>query len=68
MSTPTIGPVARPLPRSVVLKRWSEQVLGRDWRTAYLFAGPMVLLLVGLIGYPFVTAVWMSFFLSLIHI
>lgn len=62
MSTPTVGPVARPLPRSVVLKRWSEQILGRDWRTAYLFAGPMVLLLVGLIGYPFVTAVWMSFF------
>jgi multiple sugar transport system permease protein len=40
----------------------SQRILGRDWPTAWLFIGPMVLLLFGLIGYPFLRALWMSFF------
>jgi multiple sugar transport system permease protein len=36
-------------------------MLGRDWPTAWLFVLPMLLLLFGLIGYPFVRAVWLSF-------
>lgn len=39
----------------------SRRVLGRDWPTAYLFVLPMVLLLFGLIGYPFGRAVFLSF-------
>ena len=44
-------------------RRWfkrSQRLLGRDWPTAYLFFGPTLLLL-GLIGYPFLQAVWFSF-------
>ncbi|MGE3270080.1 MAG: ABC transporter permease subunit [Chloroflexota bacterium] len=38
----------------------SQRILGRDWLTGWLFVLPMVLLLFGLIGYPFVRAVWLS--------
>lgn len=38
----------------------SKRFLGRDWPVAYLFVGPLVLLLFGLIGYPLVYALWMS--------
>ncbi|MCC6178550.1 MAG: ABC transporter permease subunit [Chloroflexi bacterium] len=40
----------------------TQRALGRDWPTAYLFVLPMVLLLFGLIGYPFGRAVYLSFF------
>jgi multiple sugar transport system permease protein len=39
----------------------TQRILGRDWPTAYLFEQPMVLLLFGLIGYPFVRAIYLSF-------
>ena len=39
----------------------SQRILGRDWPTAYLFVLPTVVLLFGLIGYPFVRAVYLSF-------
>ena len=39
----------------------SQRILGRDWPTAYLFVLPTVLLLFGLIGYPFLRAVYLSF-------
>ncbi len=42
---------------SVSLKR----ILGRDWAAAYLFVLPTLLLLGGLIAYPFVNAVYLSF-------
>ena len=41
--------------------RQSKRILGRDWPVAYLFAGPLMLLLFGLIGYPLLYALWMSF-------
>ncbi len=34
---------------------------GKDWREGYLFVAPMVLLVVGLIGIPFVDAIRLSF-------
>src|SRR5882762_3127423 len=40
----------------------SKRVLGRDWPVAYLFFLPTALLLFGLIGYPFVRALFLSFF------
>jgi multiple sugar transport system permease protein len=39
----------------------SQRILGRDWPTAYLFIFPTALLLFGLIGYPFLRAVYLSF-------
>jgi multiple sugar transport system permease protein len=43
-------------------RRRSEQILGRDWREAYIFALPMLLLLFGLIAYPYLSAFHMSFY------
>jgi multiple sugar transport system permease protein len=40
----------------------STRVLGRDWPIAWLFFLPTALLLFGLIGYPFVRALYLSFF------
>src|SRR5919205_3419614 len=40
----------------------SQQVLGRDWPVGWLFFLPTALLLFGLIGYPFVRALYFSFF------
>src|SRR5262249_43265773 len=49
-------------PRTVGFRRLSRRVLGRDWVVAYLFALPMVVLLFGLVGYPLVRAVNLSFY------
>src|SRR3979409_2223204 len=40
----------------------SQRVLGRDWPIAWGFVLPTVLLLFGLIGYPFVRAAYLSLF------
>jgi multiple sugar transport system permease protein len=39
----------------------SKRILGRDWPVAFIFVAPLVLLLFGLIGYPLLQAVWLSF-------
>lgn len=51
----TRQPVHRPL--HVRLQR----ILGRDWHVAYVFVLPTLLLLGGLIAYPFFNAVYLSF-------
>lgn len=38
-----------------------KDVLGRDWTTAYVFVLPTILLLGGLIAYPFLNALYLSF-------
>jgi multiple sugar transport system permease protein len=38
-----------------------RHLLGRDWVAAWLFLVPCLLVLVGLIGYPFVSAILLSF-------
>src|SRR5207237_8868553 len=40
----------------------SRRVLGRDWPIGWLFFLPTALLLFGLIGYPFLRALILSFF------
>src|ERR1700694_4461951 len=40
----------------------SQHILGRDWPIAWMFFLPTALLLFGLIGYPFVRAVYLGFF------
>ena len=42
--------------------RQSKRVLGRDWPVAYLFIAPLVILLFGLIAYPLVRGVILSFY------
>ncbi len=37
-----------------------KNILGRDWRIAYLFILPMLLLMAGLIFWPFISAIMMS--------
>lgn len=50
----------RPTPWLNLRKRL-EDVLGKDWRVAYLFMAPTVILLGGLIAYPFLRALYISF-------
>ena len=38
-----------------------RRLLGRDWTTAWLFLAPCLAVLVGLIAYPFVSAILLSF-------
>ncbi|TME96627.1 MAG: ABC transporter permease subunit [Chloroflexi bacterium] len=49
--------VPRRRPTIIGLRR----VLGRDWATAWLFLAPCLVVLVGLIAYPFVSAILLSF-------
>src|SRR6266511_4812966 len=61
-------PLARPTPAALTppavsrhsWSQWMQRTLGQDWATAYVFAAPMLLLLVGLIGWPMARALWMS--------
>src|SRR5262245_24849414 len=59
-TTTQARPMAAPLAPQPWFKR-SQRLLGRDWPTAYVFVLPMALLLFGLIGYPFLRAVYLSF-------
>ena len=38
-----------------------ENILGKDWRVAYVFMAPTVILMGGLIAYPFLRAFYISF-------
>ena len=38
-----------------------RRALGRDWAAAWLFLAPCMLVLIGLIAYPFVSAIVLSF-------
>jgi multiple sugar transport system permease protein len=59
--TTYVGPAVR---RPGESRRWTialRRALGRDWATAYVFVLPSLLLLGGLIAYPFLNAVYLSF-------
>src|SRR4030081_2128977 len=53
---------ARPVTARSGCFKSSKRILGRDWPVAWLFFLPTALLLFGLIGYPFVRALYLSFF------
>lgn len=62
-------PLARPgaaglgTQRVITRHRWTSglrRMLGEDWATGYVFAAPMLLLLLGLIAWPILQALWMS--------
>lgn len=48
-------------PKSVSLGRRLERWFGKDWKMAVLFMAPIVILMAGLILWPFVNAVLLSF-------
>ena len=39
---------------------WLQRILGRDWKVAYPFVLPMVVVMVGLILWPFIDAIMLS--------
>ncbi|MEM7034962.1 MAG: hypothetical protein AAF629_35810, partial [Chloroflexota bacterium] len=47
-------------PKQNLSKRLRE-ILGPDWREAYVFMLPTVILLGGIIAYPFIQALYLSF-------
>lgn len=56
-----VGPEIRPQQPSKSLLVSLQRVLGRDWVPAYVFVLPTILLLGGLVAYPFLNAVYLSF-------
>ncbi len=49
-----------PVPAAPAKRRTLRQLLGRDWGIAWLFLAPLIVVLVGLIAYPFFSAIWLS--------
>ncbi|HYJ13712.1 MAG TPA: sugar ABC transporter permease, partial [Thermomicrobiales bacterium] len=49
-------------PTSSSFWRVSKRLLGRDWPVGFLFVAPTVILLFGLIGYPLLDALRLSFY------
>ena len=49
------GAVETASPRPV-----AARVLGRDWKIAWIFLLPLVLVLIGLVAYPFVSGIILS--------
>src|SRR5437870_4799061 len=50
----TVAGAARP-------KKRLAAALGKDWRLAYPLIAPIVVVIVGLIAYPFLSSIWYSF-------
>lgn len=63
MAKQVIGSAGTALPTRVPVGRGKrlEAVLGRDWKVALPFVLPMVVLMVGLIFWPFINAILISF-------
>jgi multiple sugar transport system permease protein len=53
----TIGTVAQ---RTAAVGVRRRSFLGRDWQLGYMMTLPVVLIIVGLIAYPFVYSIWLS--------
>ena len=56
------GTVTPPVSGTSDFQRFMRRWFGEDWATGYLFALPMLLLLGGLIAWPLLQAMWMSFY------
>ena len=59
---PGIPGVLVPAPGHAVLPQRAKRAFGPDFMAGYTFAAPLLVLLLGLIGWPFLQALWMSFF------
>lgn len=59
---PAGGPLAAPRPAATRSSAVSlRHMLGRDWATAWLFLAPCMVVILGLIAYPFFSAILLSF-------
>src|SRR5688572_9171942 len=52
------GDIAAPAPYR---RAWTRRAFGRDWQLAWIFLAPLVVVLVGLVAYPFFSGIWLSF-------
>jgi multiple sugar transport system permease protein len=52
---------AAALPLQPTLNKRLQRALGQDWNVAYVFMAPTVILMGGLIAYPFLRALYISF-------
>jgi multiple sugar transport system permease protein len=59
-TVPVIKPISVPIAHLTLQKRL-QNTLGRDWAVAYVFMAPTVILMGGLIAYPFMRALYISF-------
>ncbi|NJM08711.1 ABC transporter permease subunit [Candidatus Gracilibacteria bacterium] len=57
----TSGPTPTLVTRPVTRSRRLESLLGRDWKVALPFVLPMVVIMAGLILWPFINAILLSF-------
>jgi len=57
----TSGPTPTLVTRPVTRSRRVESLLGRDWKVALPFVLPMVIIMAGLILWPFINAILLSF-------
>jgi multiple sugar transport system permease protein len=64
MAVESVRQMPRTIPasRGTNFRKVSQRVLGHDWWVAYLFVAPLVILLFGLIAYPLVRALLLSFY------
>lgn len=61
MDTTQISLNAAPIPKPTInFAKRLERILGRDWKVALPFVLPMVVIMIGLVLYPFVNAVALS--------
>ncbi|MFC1464444.1 MAG: ABC transporter permease subunit [Candidatus Brachytrichaceae bacterium NZ_4S206] len=67
MAQQMTAPTRLAQPQAISLNKRLEQWLGKDWKIAVLFVAPMVILMAGLILYPFLNAVYMSMFVRTIN-
>ncbi|MCL6510898.1 MAG: ABC transporter permease subunit [Anaerolineae bacterium] len=67
MAQQMTAPTTLAQPEGMKLGKRLERLLGKDWKIAVLFVAPMVILMAGLILYPFLNAVYMSMFVRTIN-
>lgn len=67
MAQQMTAPTRLAQPQAISLNKRLELWLGKDWKIAVLFVAPMVILMAGLILYPFLNAVYMSMFVRTIN-
>jgi len=61
MSNVALTKTALPMAPPLTLSKRLQNLLGRDWHVAYVFMLPTVILLGGIVAYPFLRAFYISF-------
>lgn len=61
MENPALLNESTYVPRPISTARRLKNILGRDWKIAIPFVLPMILIMAGLIVWPFISAIFLSF-------